>query len=253
MEQTTYTSRLRYLDADDIDDSVVDFDDLDVIGSDGNKLGEVEGFLVDPSNGRLMYAVVDSGGWFRSRRFLMPIGVATIDTTARQIRVQVGRDNLRDYPDFDEDRFRSFNDDDFRGYEQRMTSGWGGAHGETGTTAAFGSGLHYTQPAWWTPTALRSERLRPIERRPFREREAMGATHTSTQTRDALDREHVTAHSDERDDRSRAGDVSPHLDGRAQPGDVLGIETGGETTGIGDTREDEDKRRRAAEKSERND
>jgi hypothetical protein len=38
--------------------------------------------------------------------------------------------------------------------------------------------------------------------------------------------------------------VSPHFDGRAQPGDVIGIETGGERTGIGDTSEDEDARRR---------
>ncbi len=33
---------------------------------------------------------------------------------------------------------------------------------------------------------------------------------------------------------------------RAQPGDVLGIERGGETTGLGDTEEDEDRRRRDA-------
>ncbi len=41
-------------------------------------------------------------------------------------------------------------------------------------------------------------------------------------------------------------DVSPHFGGRAQPGDVLGIETGGETTSIGDTDEDENERRREA-------
>jgi hypothetical protein len=34
---------------------------------------------------------------------------------------------------------------------------------------------------------------------------------------------------------------------RAQPGDVLGIERGGETTGLGDTEEDENSRRRQAE------
>jgi hypothetical protein len=44
------------------------------------------------------------------------------------------------------------------------------------------------------------------------------------------------------------GDVSPHYGGRAQPGDVLGIETGGETTEIGDTAEDENERRRDSEK-----
>jgi len=49
---------------------------------------------------------------------------------------------------------------------------------------------------------------------------------------------------DTTDDRPDADDVSPHYGGRAQPGDILGIETGGETTEIGDTAEDENKRRR---------
>jgi hypothetical protein len=36
-------------------------------------------------------------------------------------------------------------------------------------------------------------------------------------------------------------------EGRAQPGDVIGIETGGEETHIGEDREDEDERREDAE------
>ena len=53
---------------------------------------------------------------------------------------------------------------------------------------------------------------------------------------------------DEADDAGGAGDVSPHFGGRAQPGDVLGFETGGETTSLGDTSEDENKRRHETEK-----
>jgi hypothetical protein len=56
------------------------------------------------------------------------------------------------------------------------------------------------------------------------------------------------------DDRRQARDVedsSPHLDGRAQPGDVLGLETGGETTELGDTADDENERRREAERANR--
>ena len=45
-----------------------------------------------------------------------------------------------------------------------------------------------------------------------------------------------------------SGDVSPHFGGRAQPGDVLGFETGGETTSLGDTSEEENKRRHELEK-----
>jgi len=46
------------------------------------------------------------------------------------------------------------------------------------------------------------------------------------------------------DSKTDGGDVSPHLGGRAQPGDILGLETGGETTSLGDTAEDEDEKRR---------
>lgn len=38
---------------------------------------------------------------------------------------------------------------------------------------------------------------------------------------------------------------------RAQPGDVIGIEHDGETTELGDTREDEDDKRREAEEAAR--
>ncbi len=46
---------------------------------------------------------------------------------------------------------------------------------------------------------------------------------------------------------SRESESSPHFGGRAQPGDVIGVETGGEQTHVGETTEDENKRRRSAE------
>jgi hypothetical protein len=52
---------------------------------------------------------------------------------------------------------------------------------------------------------------------------------------------------------AREADPSPHLDGRAQPGDVIGLETGGEQTHIGETAEDENKRRIDAERDYRDD
>jgi hypothetical protein len=65
---------------------------------------------------------------------------------------------------------------------------------------------------------------------------------------DIVDRvEVVEVDADRRPDTDRkpdGGDVSPHLGGRAQPGDILGIETAGETTELGDTAEDENERRR---------
>jgi uncharacterized protein YjbJ (UPF0337 family) len=45
----------------------------------------------------------------------------------------------------------------------------------------------------------------------------------------------------------REAESSPHFGGRAQPGDVIGVETGGEQTHVGETTEDENSRRRDAE------
>lgn len=58
--------------------------------------------------------------------------------------------------------------------------------------------------------------------------------------------ERVSPPKTERDPRADAGH-----DERAQPGDVLGIERDGETTALGDVREDEDERREDAERAVR--
>jgi hypothetical protein len=91
MAATPFSSRLRYLDADDLDDSTVDFSTLDVHGSDDRDLGDLDGFIVDSQSGRVVYAVVDSGGWFRSRHFAVPIGHAQLDNGRRRLNVNVTR------------------------------------------------------------------------------------------------------------------------------------------------------------------
>ena len=172
MEQGSYASRLRYLDADDVDDSVIDFDGLDVRGRDDEKLGDVNGFIVDLASGRVLYVVVDSGGWFRSRRFLAPIGHAVIDQGRRALTLDISKQRLNDYPEFDESRFSEFSDADLRAFEARMTevccpdepvdepvdvplassAAW-----------AYDTRRHYRQPDWWRDGPFLHERLRPVE------------------------------------------------------------------------------------------
>jgi len=112
---------------------------------------------------------------------------------------------------------------------------------------------HYQQPTWWAASAYTASRLRPIEPPSFRSRRPAGSAAATTVpsdvgSRERFDREHVTAHGVDTGARRSSDDESPHFGGRAQPGDVLGLETGGETTGLGDTAKDEDERRRDAEK-----
>ena len=249
MEHTTYASRLRYLDADDVEDSTVDYDGLDVIGPDGSKLGDVDGFIVDAQAGRVFHVVVDSGGWFSSRRLLLPVGHARLDTGRRALIVDVAKDALSRYPEFDSSRFERFSDEDLRDFESRTIAAC--CPGEpvedvSVRSWAYDTRRHYTQPDWWN----RDARTGNDEPRLTSATGVSGAAatlphDTPTPRAESYPREHVTAHGSE----SSRDDVSPHLEGRAQPGDVLGIETGGETTEIGDTAEDEDKRRRDAERS----
>lgn len=257
MDNTNYASRLQFLDADDVDDSVIDYDGLDVKGPDGSHIGNVDGFIVDADARRAYYIVVDSGGWFTSRRFLLPVGHAQLDTEDRALKVDVTRDALSRYPEFDEDRFRNFTDEDLRAFETRTGSACcpdEAIEDVSVGTAGYSTRRHYTEPEWW-PSASR--------RRVSHDATTATVAATPIGVRDTYREEHVLAHDDtpdhvhtrdedahdhEHDDvRERhthdVADVSPHLDGRAQPGDILGIETGGETTGLGDTAEDENKRR----------
>jgi hypothetical protein len=235
MEHTTYASRLRYLAAADVDDTVVDYDGLDVEGPDGGRIGDVAGFIVDAQAGRLHYVVVDSGGWFRSRRFLLPVGHANLSGGHAALRVDVTRDALSRYPAFDEDHFSEFSDDDLKVFEQRMVSV---CCPEDSADERYGLQRHYAQPDWWTASAYAHERLRPVDMTAV-------SSVSPPPVRDQVGSEQVRAHSMD----AGRGDVSPHYEGRAQPGDVIGIETGGERSYVGDTAEDENRRRRIAERA----
>lgn len=244
---TTYSSRLRYLDADDIDDSAVHFDGLDVRGPDGHKLGDLDGFVVEPTSGRVHYAVVDSGGWFTSRRFLVPVGHARLDDNRRALTVDVTKDALKRYPEFDADRFRQFTDDEMRAFEQRMSVVCCPDDAQSvQAMVQYDTLRHYSQPDWWKRDYTRPDRLRDVARVADRDMRFRGGTGTSAgaardRSRERYDGEQVMAV-----DRSRDAEESPHAGGRAQPGDVLGIETGGERSHLGEDARDENQRRRDA-------
>ena len=242
MAPTPFASRLRYLDAEDVDDSVVNFDGLDVRGRDNEKLGDIDGFIVDVASGRVLYAVVDSSGWFTSRRFLLPIGHAPIvDRADRALRVDLPRKALEKYPTFDEDRFQQLSNEELRAFEVATAAAC--CEDErvgTGDVWPYDSPRHYAQPAWWTPRAYESARLRAVTASAFEP--------ASSAARDRHERERIVAQA-RSDSPVERDDVSPHFEGRAQPGDVLGIETGGERTSMGDTSEDENSRRRSAERA----
>ena len=241
-------THLRYLDADDIDDSAVDFDGLDVRGPDG-KLGDLDGFVLDSLSGRVYYAVVDSGGWFTSRRFLLPIGHAQLDRERPALTVDVTKDAIRRYPEFDSDRFRQFSDAEMRAFEQRMAIACCPDEASSVDAAIQQHTVrHYAQPDWWKREYFSPDRSRDVAQIADRDIDVQPVDRsrgTAPSVRERYDREQVAAR-----DRSRdGGDVSPHDAGRAQPGDILGIRTGGEQSHVGEDADDENTRRRDAERA----
>lgn len=248
MGTATYASRLRYLDAADVDDAVVHYNGIEVNGKDGEKIGTLDGFIVDAEAMRVNYAVVDSGGWFTSRRLLLPIGHAMLAPDQKSLQTDVTRDALRRLPEFDDARFEAFTDEELRAFERNTVLACCPDEPleEVSVTAwGYDTRRHYEQPDWWSSSRYQPDRLGSLKEREARRTTgavpaaaaAPRAAAAERATSDVRERELVTA----RETRGDRRDESPHHDGRAQPGDVLGIETGGERTGIGDTAADEDK------------
>ena len=120
MEQAASAPRLRYLDAHDVNDPVVDYDGLEVRGSDRTKLGTIDGFIVDAATGRIQYFVVKRNGWARSRRVLIPIGHAMLSDDRTALTLDFPRRRVAQSPAFEPKRFREFTSDDMRRFERRM-------------------------------------------------------------------------------------------------------------------------------------
>jgi hypothetical protein len=173
MGTTTYVSRLRYLDvcnvntADvgNVNTEVANLDGLEVYGPDARKIGDVDGFIIDPAARRAHYIVVDSGGWFTSRRLLLPIGHATLASDRRSLRADVTQDALRRLPEFDELSFCSFTDDELRAFERNTVLACcpdEPLEEVSVTTWGYDSRRHYQEPEWWRNSGYQPDRLRPL-------------------------------------------------------------------------------------------
>jgi hypothetical protein len=200
-------SSLRYVEADELADQVVDFDEMDVESPTGDRLGELEGFVVDSTSGRPYYLAVDSGGWFKSKLFLLPVGHAQLDRERDVIVADLTRDRVEQFPGFDKDVFQEFGQEELGRFNAETSrackiAGTAYTYSANKPWAAAWDGPDFQYPDWWRNT------VEPV---------------------------------------GREAEASPHPGGRAQPGDVIGLETGGERTHVGETTEDENKRRRDAE------
>jgi len=215
---------LRYVDAEQVDDKTLNIDGMKVRNDAGDTLGEVDGLIVDADSGRTYYIAVNAGGWFKSRQFLLPIGEVRLDADRDALVVALSKNQVSRFPGFDKDKFdaltevdvKRINDETCRVFDAGVAS----YRADEPYTAAW-KRASYRYPDWWTIAPSL-----PLSSYARRELSQKGQ-------------------------RTAVNDTSPHFDGRAQPGDVIGVETGGERTYVGDTKEDENERRQRAEDANR--
>jgi hypothetical protein len=107
---------LRYVDAGDLKETSMDLDGMNVESPTGEHLGDVDGFIVDSQRSRPYYVVVDAGGWFKTRHFLLPVGHAglVVADDGEALVADLTKAQVERFPGFDKDEFDTLADADFK-------------------------------------------------------------------------------------------------------------------------------------------
>lgn len=105
--------RLRYLEASRIASPAGDLGKMLVETEADEQLGSLGGVLIDPSERRVRYFVVETPGWFRPRRYLVSTDcVAKVEPERNTLRLDVTSDDLERIEEFDGEPIREFSDED---------------------------------------------------------------------------------------------------------------------------------------------
>ncbi len=149
---------LRYIDASNLDNSQLKFDGMEVQGLDSEKLGKVDGFIIDKSSARPYYVVVNAGGWFKSKYFLLPVGHVGMEPSERKLVADITRDRIDRYPGFDRGEFEKLSEDELKMMDDQM---WSVCCVDTTIEISSPSRYEhafYRNPGWWDSSFDRPDR-----------------------------------------------------------------------------------------------
>jgi hypothetical protein len=158
---------LKYEPVEQLDRTKVTFDNFAVEDPNGEHLGKMEGIILDVSNAVPVYVVVNAGGWFRTKHFLIPIGHAALDSESRKLIADVPKARVKRFPGFDLDLFPKLTQDDF----DRMADEIARvccpdlAIDPSAAVARVEIWAHYRTPAWWDRDFYRPDPVEEESRR----------------------------------------------------------------------------------------
>jgi len=142
---------MKYVEAKELDEQA-NLRNLPVVGSDGEKLGTVDGFIIDEASARPYHVVVNAGGWFTHKRFLVPIGHVSLEGST--LTADLTKDRVKRFPGFDKSEFERLSADDLNRMNAELATACC-ADGVTIVATAWETGDHYRAPVWWKETYYR--------------------------------------------------------------------------------------------------
>jgi sporulation protein YlmC with PRC-barrel domain len=94
-DQLRPTPDLSYLDASKVTSPAGVLSELDVLSTDGRRLGRIEGVVIDAAARRVCYLAVRLAGWFRHQRYFVQadqLGQIDGEHKALRLRVDLGNE-----------------------------------------------------------------------------------------------------------------------------------------------------------------
>lgn len=88
--------------------------------SEGERLGILDGFMMEADSGRPIYCVIDSRGWLAGRRVVVPVGEVQSNETGTALVTPLTRNALSRYPEFSPSALGGTDPNSALRYEHRL-------------------------------------------------------------------------------------------------------------------------------------
>jgi len=143
MQTPAPASRLRFVDAKQLDYRRLSTGALEVRNDVDETLGTFDGLIFDSATGWPHYIVVHAGG-LAGNRNMIPVGRVRFDERARVLRIALDKDVAARYPSFDRHEFETLSEDALRGYQGRLLDFFK----RDGETRSQGMAAEESHPDW---------------------------------------------------------------------------------------------------------